>query len=154
MKDVHCRRDLITRLVAHDIEHGDSETNLEETISDEDEIVLGEVVGQQECTHELCELQLKDAMKTTTSKAVTPKSAVSAGSLKRLLALSKCCHPTYSANIENAEAISTLRTDSNERQVKKAIGDLDVATTKILTAANAPREKKLQSKVSEKCDYQ
>ncbi|XP_040827941.1 fibrous sheath-interacting protein 2 [Ochotona curzoniae] len=146
LKDVHCRRDLITRLVAHDIEHGDSETNLEETISDEDEIVLGEVVGQQECTHELCELQLKDAMKTTTSKAVTPKSAVSAGSLKRLLALSKCCHPTYSANIENAEAISTLRTDSNERQVKKAIGDLDVATTKILTAANAPREKKLQSK--------
>ncbi|XP_058520685.1 fibrous sheath-interacting protein 2 [Ochotona princeps] len=150
LKDVHCRRDLITRLVAHDIEHGDSETNLEETISDEVEIVLGEVVGQQECTHELCELQLKDAMKPTTSKAVTPKNAVSAGSLKRFLALSKCCHPTYSANIENTEAISNLRIESNERQVKKATGNLDMATTKILTETNAPREKKLQSKKEER----
>ncbi|XP_062052526.1 fibrous sheath-interacting protein 2 [Lepus europaeus] len=150
LKDVHCKRDLITRLVAHDIDHGDSESTIGDVISDEDEIVLGEVIGQEECIRELSECQVKEVMKTPASKAASPKTTVSTGSLKRFLALSKCCQPTYSANIESIEAISNLRIESNETQVKRAVAKLDMATTKILTETNTSREKKLQCKKEER----
>ncbi|XP_064142986.1 fibrous sheath-interacting protein 2 [Loxodonta africana] len=129
LKDVKSKQDLLIRLVAHDIAQEDPESNMEDgLISDEEEVVLGEVVVPGGFLGETFENQVKEAVKPVDIKVVSPKPTLSTSSLKKLLSLSKCCQPTSSANIESIEATSSQITESQEEQVKRAVAKLDMAT--------------------------
>ncbi|XP_014640104.1 PREDICTED: fibrous sheath-interacting protein 2 [Ceratotherium simum simum] len=151
LKDVQSKKDLIIRLVAHDIDQEDSESNTEEGLmSDEDEVVLREIV-QEECLGEQFEDQVKEVIKPVESKAVSPKPIRSTSSLKKFLSLSKCCQPTSSANIESIEATSNHIIEPKERQVKRTVAELDMATySTSMTETYSSWEKKTQRKKEEK----
>ncbi|XP_026345329.3 fibrous sheath-interacting protein 2 [Ursus arctos] len=145
LKDVQNKKDLIIRLVAHDIDQEDSAGTLEEELMSEDEVVLKEIV-QEECLREQFEDQVTKAMKPRESKVVSSKPTLSTNSLKKFLSLSKCCQPTSSANIESTEATSNHIIEPKERKVKRAITKLDIATCSTTMTETGSWEKKPQSK--------
>nr|XP_012417961.1 PREDICTED: fibrous sheath-interacting protein 2 [Odobenus rosmarus divergens] len=145
LKDVQNKKDLIIRLVAHDIDQENSASTREEELMSEDEVVLKEIV-QEECLREQFEDQVKEAMKPVESKVVSPKPTQSTNSLKKFLSLSKCCQPTSSANIESTEATSNHMIEPKERKVKRAIAELDMATCSTTMTETGSWEKKPQSK--------
>lgn len=151
LKDVQSKKDLIIRLVAHDIDQEDSESGREEEpMSDEDEVVLREI-AQEEHVGEQFEDQVKEAMKPAEGMVGSPKTTQSTYSLKKFLSLSKCCQLTSSANIESIEATSNHIIEPKERQVKRAVAELDMATNSTTTTQTSSSwEKKAQPKVSEK----
>lgn len=153
LKDVQNKKDLIIRLVAHDIDQEDSAGTLEEELMSEDEVVLKEIV-QEECLREQFEDQVTKAMKPRESKVVSSKPTLSTNSLKKFLSLSKCCQPTSSANIESTEATSNHIIEPKERKVKRAITKLDIATCSTTMTETGSWEKKPQSKVNEKYSCQ
>ncbi|KAF4026316.1 hypothetical protein G4228_018527 [Cervus hanglu yarkandensis] len=149
LKDVQNKKELILRLVAHDIEQEISESTIEEelTSSDEDEVVLREIV--QEHSGENTEDQVKDSTKPVESKAVSPKPTQSTSSLKKFFSLSKCCQP--SANVENTGAMSNHVIEPKKEQIKRTVAELDMSPSSgTLTETNSTWEEKSQSKKEEK----
>ncbi|ELW70637.1 Fibrous sheath-interacting protein 2 [Tupaia chinensis] len=146
LKDVRSKKDLIIRLVAHDIEQEDLESNIDEgIISEDEEIVIGEIVAQEEIL-EVEEDQMKETQKPIKRKAVSPKQTLSTSSLKKFLSLSKCCQPTSSANIESIEVTTNQKIESKEKDIERAVSEIDVTTIKSLTLTNFSQEKKTQCK--------
>uniref|UniRef100_A0A8C7AAE6 Fibrous sheath interacting protein 2 n=1 Tax=Neovison vison TaxID=452646 RepID=A0A8C7AAE6_NEOVI len=145
LKDVQNKKDLIIRLVAHDIDQEDSASTIEEELMSEDEVVLKEIV-QEECLREQFEDQVKEAMKPVESKVVSPKPTISTSSLKKFLSLSRCCQPTSSVNIESTEATSNHIIEPKERKVKRAIAEIDMATCSATMTETGSQEKKTQNK--------
>ncbi|XP_072817370.1 fibrous sheath-interacting protein 2 isoform X1 [Vicugna pacos] len=150
LKDVRNKKELIIRLVAHDIDQEISGSSIEEGLtSDEDEVVLKEIV--QEEYLEQFEDQMKEARKPVESKGVSPKPTRSTSSLKKFFSLSKCCQPTSSANAENTEATSNHVIEPKEVQVKRAVAKLDMTTcSRTLTEADSSWEERPQRKKEEK----
>ncbi|XP_074177886.1 fibrous sheath-interacting protein 2-like [Rhinolophus sinicus] len=148
LKDVQSKKDLIIRLVAHDIEE-ESQSNIDEGLMfEEDEVVLGEVVP--ECLTD----QVKATTKPIENTDVSPKPTTSTKSLKKFLSLSKCCQTTSSTIIESIEATSNHIKEPKEKEVKKAVAELDMATCSTITPVTDSWEKRLSHKVSEKHDCQ
>ena len=150
LKDVQNKKDLIIRLITHDISQENLENKEESLASDEDEVVLQEVIKEEEFPESPLEDQVKEDMKLTTSTVAHPKPPVSKCSLKKFLSVGKC-QPKSRVTImtevspaKQTESEQTLITDSN----------IDVTTSKCLTVTNSPWEKKTQLSVSEKCNYQ
>lgn len=155
LKDVQNKKELIIRLVAHDIDQEISESNLEEELtSDEDEVVLREIV-QEEHVGGKFEYQVKEATKLVENKIVSPKPTQSASSLKKFFSLSTCCQPTSNPNVENTEATSNHVIEPKKGQVKRTVAELDMATcSRTLTKTDPSLEEKPQRKVSENYDCQ
>ncbi|XP_052037133.1 fibrous sheath-interacting protein 2 isoform X1 [Apodemus sylvaticus] len=148
LKDINNKKDLIIRLVAHDIGQKDSDSSLrEDTISDDEEIVLGEVVGDQ-CLRKVSGGRVHQVVKSVDSHVVSPKTTTSTSSLKKFLALSKCCQPTSGENIESIESTGTQIMEPSKTYVKRAIAELDMPTSKSLAEATSSRDK-LQYKKEE-----
>ena len=151
LKDVQSKKDLIIRLIIRSIIQENLENKEESLDSDEDEVVLQEVVKEEEEFLESpLEDQVKEDMKLTTSTVAHPKPPTSNRSLKKCLSVGKC-QPKSRVTImtevspaKQTESEQTLITDSN----------IDVTTSKCLTVTNSPWEKKTQLSVSEKCNYQ
>uniref|UniRef100_A0A671FEZ7 Fibrous sheath-interacting protein 2 C-terminal domain-containing protein n=1 Tax=Rhinolophus ferrumequinum TaxID=59479 RepID=A0A671FEZ7_RHIFE len=123
LKDVQSKKDLVIRLVAHDIE-AESRNNIDKGLMfEEDEVVLGDVVP------EYLTDQVKATIKPIGSTDVSPKPTASTKSLKKFLSLSKCCQTTSSTNIESIEATSNRIKEPKEEEVKKAVADLDMYTS-------------------------
>lgn len=153
LKDVHSKKDLIIRLVTHDIDPRVSENKVEESLtSDEDEVVLQEVVKElPECPFED---QVKEDMKPITSTVAFAKPPMSKRDLKKILALGKCCHPKSTATTTNTEASPTQRTESEETQ-RRTVSKPHVTMSKSSTGTYSSFwERKTQLSVSDKCDYQ
>ncbi|XP_041578411.1 fibrous sheath-interacting protein 2 [Vulpes lagopus] len=138
LKDVQNKKDLIIRLVAHDIYQEDSVNTIEEGLMSEDEVVLKEVT--QEGSLEQFEDQVKEATKPVESTS----------SLKKFLSLSKCCQSTSSVNIECIEATSNHIIEPKARKVKRTIAELDMATCSRNMPETGSWEKKPQSKKEDK----
>lgn len=84
LKDVQNKKELILRLVAHDIDQEVSENTIEEELmSDENEVVLREIV-QEEHLGEKVEGQVKEATKPVETKVVSPKPTRSTSSLNSI----------------------------------------------------------------------
>ncbi|XP_032492513.1 fibrous sheath-interacting protein 2 [Phocoena sinus] len=84
LKDVQNKKELILRLVAHDIDQEVSESTIEEELmSDENEVVLREIV-QEEHLGEKVEGQVKEATKPVETKVVSPKPTRSTSSLNSI----------------------------------------------------------------------
>lgn len=155
LKDVQNKKELILRLVAHDIEQEISESTIEEelTSSDEDEVVLREIV--QEHSGENIEDQVKYSTKPVESKVVSPKPTQSTSSLKKFFSLSKCCQATSNANVENTGTVSNHVIEAKNGQIKRTVAELDMSPCSgTFTETDSTWEEKSQSKVSEKHDSQ
>ncbi|KAM7316347.1 hypothetical protein ACRRTK_024078 [Alexandromys fortis] len=147
LKDIHNKKELIIRLVAHDISQKASETSFkEDTVSDEEEIVLGEVVGHQ-CFRETAGGHAAKVVKHLETQVVSPKTTTSTSSLRKFLALSKCCHPTSGENIDSIETTENQMVEPNKTHVKRAVAELDMASSKSL--AEPSSREKLQYKKEE-----
>ncbi|XP_021089649.1 fibrous sheath-interacting protein 2 [Mesocricetus auratus] len=148
LKDIHNKKDLIVRLVAHDISQKDLDGSFrEDMISDEEEIVLGEVVGHQ-CLGEISGYHVGEVVKPSETQVVSPKSTTSTSSLRKFLALSKCCHPTSGEHIESIEATESQTVEPNKTSVKRAVAELDMPSSKSLAEEPSSRDK-LQNKKEE-----
>ncbi|XP_075385190.1 fibrous sheath-interacting protein 2 [Tenrec ecaudatus] len=149
LKDVQNKQDLIIRLVAHDLEQEYPERTKEESVlSDEDEVVLREVVQEGFLEGEE---QGKEAVKPVASKAMSTKPTVSTSSLKKFLSLSKCCQPTSSTNMESIETTSDHLSECQEEQVRKAVAELDMSSFSVHATERKPpsREKPPQQSKEE-----
>ncbi|XP_059962694.1 fibrous sheath-interacting protein 2 [Mesoplodon densirostris] len=151
LKDVQNKKELILRLVTHDIDQEGSESTIEEELmSDEDEVVLREIV-QEGHLGENFEDQVKEATKPVETKVVSPKPTRSTSSLKENFSLSKYCQPTSNANVENTEATSNHVIEPKEGQVKRTVAKLDMATcSRSLTETDSIGEEKPQRKKEER----
>ncbi|KAM4859400.1 fibrous sheath-interacting protein 2 [Thomomys bottae] len=150
LKDVRDKKELIIRLVAHDISQEASEMSRDDEMgSDEEELVLREFVAE-EGLKRISEDQESQVLKPVESNIESPKPTISTKSLRKLLSLSNCCQSKTSVTIEKTEAFSNQAIDSDERNVKRAVGELDMASSKSLPEANLPREKKLHHKKEER----
>jgi hypothetical protein len=146
LKDINNKTDLIIRLVAHDIGRKESDSSLSEgMVSDEEEVVLGEVVGDQ-CLRKISGGRVQQVKKSAESHVVSSKTATSTSNLKRFLALSKCCQPTSGENIESIEESGIQIMDPNKAYVKRAAAELDMPSCKSLAEETTSRDK-LQYKV-------
>uniref|UniRef100_A0A8C0ZSK0 Fibrous sheath-interacting protein 2 C-terminal domain-containing protein n=1 Tax=Castor canadensis TaxID=51338 RepID=A0A8C0ZSK0_CASCN len=102
---------------------------------------------------------LKDLYDTRGSHIAFPKKVASLivdgissvplyQSLRKILSLSNCCQS--GSNIENTEAATNKTVESKATLVKRAIAELDMASSKSLAEASAScQEKKSKSKVSD-----
>lgn len=153
MKDIHNKKDLIVRLVAHDISKNDLEGSFrEDMVSDEEEIVLGEVAGHQ-CLGEISGDHVGEVLKPSETQVVSPKTTTSTSSLRKFLALSKCCHPTSGEHIESIEATGNQTMEPSKTHVKRAVAELDMPSSKILAEGPSSSDK-LQYKVGDKHNSQ
>lgn len=153
LKDVQSKKDLIIRLVTHDIDQEILE-NEESLSSDEDEVVLQEVV-KEEFPEDPFEDQVKEDVKSIANTVAFPKPQKSKSNLKKILSLEKCYNPRYSVITTNIETSPTQWTESKETQMGRIVPKANVTTSKSLTDADSSFwEKKTQLSVSEKCDYQ
>lgn len=153
LKDVQSKKDLIIRLVTHDIDQEILE-NEESLSSDEEEVVLQEVV-KEEFPEDPFEDQVKEDVKSIANTVAFPKPQKSKSNLKKILSLEKCYNPRYSVITTNIETSPTQWTESKETQMGRIVPKANVTTSKSLTDADSSFwEKKTQLSVSEKCDYQ
>ncbi|KAM6178352.1 fibrous sheath-interacting protein 2 [Rhynchocyon petersi] len=154
LKDIQSKHDLITRLVAHDIDQTNLQDNItdEEHTSDEEEIVLGEVSAQTGFLGQNAETEVKEAMKPVESKVVSSKITSSTNSMKRFLSQSKCSQLTSSVNIPSIEASASQVTGSpNKEPVKRTVAELDMTTCLVpSTEASSFLDKTPQRVVSAK----
>ncbi|XP_027692011.1 fibrous sheath-interacting protein 2, partial [Vombatus ursinus] len=118
LKDVQSKKDLIIRLVAHDIDEDRDNRGDGGLISDEEESDFREVVLKEECALGLMDMSMKDEEeeKVPESKVSLPKSSLSSSSLKKLLPISKCCQATSTTT---PEKIETSPSQIKEAEVQK-----------------------------------
>ncbi|XP_069875641.1 fibrous sheath-interacting protein 2 isoform X1 [Dipodomys merriami] len=149
LKDVRSKKDLIIRLVAHDINQVSSDTSRDDEIgSDEEELVLREFVAE-EGLRKISEAQESQVLKSEESNVASPKSTISAKSLRKLLSLSNCCQSESSVAIRKTEAPISRAVETDERSVKRSLGMLDMVSSKSLPETNLPRGKKMHYKKKE-----
>ncbi|XP_060993516.1 fibrous sheath-interacting protein 2-like [Dama dama] len=142
LKDVQSKKDLIIRLITHDISQENLERKEESLASDEDEVVLREVVKEEEEFPEnSLEDQVKEDMKLTTSTVAHPKPPISKCSLKKLLSVGKC-QPKSSVTIITEG--SRAKQMESEQTLMRTVSNIDVTTSECLTDTNSPWEKKTQ----------
>lgn len=151
LKDVQSKKDLIIRLITHDISQENSENKEESLASDEDEVVLQEVVKEEEFPESPLEDQVKEDMKLTTSTVAHPKPLMSNHSLKKFLSVGKC-QPKSSVTIMTE--VSPAKQTESEQTLIRTDSNIDVTTSECLTVTNSSWEKKTQLSVSEKCNCQ
>ncbi|XP_033612249.1 fibrous sheath-interacting protein 2 [Fukomys damarensis] len=137
LKDVRSRKDLIIRLVAHDIDQEDTDYFTEDDITpDENEIVLEEYFGQK-CIGELSEDEVKEVVKLIQSKIVSSKATTVSGSVKK--SLTKSSQPTSTSCTECTETASSQLTGSNKTQGDRAAA----GPGKTVTKTRSPTKEKL-----------
>ena len=152
LKDVQSKKDLIIRLITHDISQENLENKEESLASDEDEVVLQEVVKEEEEFPESpLEDQVKEDMKLTTSTVAHPKPLMSNHSLKKFLSVGKC-QPKSSVTIMTE--VSPAKQTESEQTLIRTDSNIDVTTSECVTVTNSSWEKKTQLSVSEKCNCQ
>lgn len=105
LKDVQRKKDLIVRLVTHDIDREVSENKEGSLTSDEDEVVLQEVV-KEEFPEDLFEDQVKEEVQPIASAVAFPKPLMSKSHLKKCLSL-RTCYPKSTVTTTNIEASPT-----------------------------------------------
>ncbi|XP_078004175.1 LOW QUALITY PROTEIN: fibrous sheath-interacting protein 2-like [Phascolarctos cinereus] len=105
LKDVQNKKDLIIRLVAHDIDEDADNRKDGGIISDEEDSGFREVVLKEECALGLMDMSIMDEEEEEVpeSKVNLPKSSLSSSSLKKLLSISKCCQATSTTTPERIE---------------------------------------------------
>ncbi|XP_034504749.1 fibrous sheath-interacting protein 2 isoform X2 [Ailuropoda melanoleuca] len=136
LKDVHSKKDLIIRLVTHDINQDVSENKVEEGLtSDEDEVVLQDVV-KEELPEGPFEDQVKEDMKPITSTVAFPTPPKSKRNLKKFLSLGKCCQSRSTVTITNTEASPNQWTESEETQ-RRTVSNADVTTSRSSTGTDS-----------------
>ncbi|KAI4554749.1 hypothetical protein MJG53_020048 [Ovis ammon polii x Ovis aries] len=140
LKDVQSKKDLIIRLITHDISQENLENKEESLASDEDEVVLQEVIKEEEFPESPLEDQVKEDMNLTTSTVAHPKPPISKCSLKKFLSVGKC-QPKSSVTI--IPEVSPAKQTEYE-QTLRSVSSIDVTTSKCLTVTNSPWEKKTQ----------
>nr|XP_051683469.1 fibrous sheath-interacting protein 2 isoform X2 [Oryctolagus cuniculus] len=132
LKDVLNKKDLIIRLVAHDISHEGSECNTEENLtSDEDEVVVQEILSDS-----LFEDQVKEDRKPPASSKSSPKPSQNKSTLKKFLSLGKCCRYITTLSTKSTEASPIPCTDPKETEIKN-ISVANKATLKSSTIADS-----------------
>ena len=151
LKDVQNKKDLIIRLITHDISQENLENKEESLASDEDEVVLQEVIKEEEFPESPLEDQVKEDMKLTTSTVAHPKPPTSNRSLKKCLSVGKC-QPKSSVTIMTE--VSPAKQTESEQTLIRTDSNIDVTASECLTVTNSSWEKKTQLSVSEKCNYQ
>ncbi|XP_015354021.1 fibrous sheath-interacting protein 2-like [Marmota marmota marmota] len=153
LKDVQNKKDLIIRLVAHDIDKRGSENKVEEGLtSDEDEVILQEVV-KEAFTEEPIQGPVEEDTKPIANPVTSPKPLVSKRSLKKFLSFSKYRHPNSRTSIKNIERISTQWRESKMTEPKITVSEVRVPTLKSSTDTNSSYwERKTRSSVSEEYD--
>uniref|UniRef100_A0A8C5YY53 Fibrous sheath-interacting protein 2 C-terminal domain-containing protein n=1 Tax=Marmota marmota marmota TaxID=9994 RepID=A0A8C5YY53_MARMA len=147
LKDVQNKKDLIIRLVAHDIDKRGSENKVEEGLtSDEDEVILQEVV-KEAFTEEPIQGPVEEDTKPIANPVTSPKPLVSKRSLKKFLSFSKYRHPNSRTSIKNIERISTQWRESKMTEPKITVSEVRVPTLKSSTDTNSSYwERKTRSK--------
>ncbi|XP_072599617.1 fibrous sheath-interacting protein 2-like [Vulpes vulpes] len=136
LKDVHSKKDLIIRLVTHDIGQEVSENKVEEGLtSNEDEVVLQNVV-KEELPEDLFDDQAKEEIKPIMGTVALHKPLISKRNLKKFLSLGKCCHRRSTVTKTNTEASPTLWTESEETQ-QRLVSNTDVTTSKSPTGTDS-----------------
>ena len=117
--------------------------NKEESLaSDEDEIVLQEVIKEEEEFPESpLEDQVKEDMKLTTSIVAHSKPPISKCSLKKFLSVGKC-QPKSSVTI--ITEVSPAKQMESEQTLIRTVCNIGVTTSKCLIVTNSPWEKKTQ----------
>ncbi|XP_047570917.1 fibrous sheath-interacting protein 2-like isoform X5 [Lutra lutra] len=134
LKDVHSKKDLIIRLVTHDINQEVSENKVEEGLtSDEDEVVLQDIV--RELPEDPLEDQVKEDMKPIMSTVAFSKPLKSKRNLKKFLSLGKCCQCKSTVTTDNTEASPNQWTEAEETQ--RTVSNVDVTTSKSLTGIDS-----------------
>ncbi|XP_027390064.1 fibrous sheath-interacting protein 2-like [Bos indicus x Bos taurus] len=141
LKDVQSKKDLIIRLITHDISQENLENKEESLASDEDEVVLQEVVKEEEFPESPLEDQVKEDMKLTTSTVAHPKPLMSNHSLKKFLSVGKC-QPKSSVTIMTE--VSPAKQTESEQTLIRTDSNIDVTTSECLTVTNSSWEKKTQ----------
>ena len=142
LKDVQNKKDLIIRLITHDISQENLENKEESLASDEDEVVLQEVIKEEEVFPESpLEDQVKEDMKLTTSIVAHSKPPISKCSLKKFLSVGKC-QPKSSVTI--ITEVSPAKQAESEQTLIRTVSNIGVTTSKCLTVTNSPWEKKTQ----------
>ena len=136
-------------MVIHDINQEVLEKKAEEILtSDEDEVVLGEVV--KELPEGPLEDQVKEDVKPTASTLAFPKPLVSKSNLKKFLSLGKCQPKPGVTAITEASPIQQIK--SEQTQLRTVSNDLTTST--FLTNTNSSSwETKTQLSVSERCTF-
>ncbi|XP_034861581.1 fibrous sheath-interacting protein 2-like [Mirounga leonina] len=136
LKDVHSKKDLIIRLVTHDINQEVSENKVEEGLtSDEDEVVLQDV-EKEELPEGPLEDQVKENIKPIISTVAFPKPLKSKRNLKKFLSLGKCCHCKSTETTANTEASPNQWTESEETQ-RRIVFNADMTTSKSSTGTDS-----------------
>ena len=117
--------------------------NKEESLaSDEDEIVLQEVIKDvEEFPESPLEDQVKEDMKLTTSIVAHSKPPISKCSLKKFLSVGKC-QPKSSVTI--ITEVSPAKQMESEQTLIRTVCNIGVTTSKCLIVTNSPWEKKTQ----------
>ena len=141
LKDVQNKKDLIIRLITHDISQENLENKEESLASDEDEVVLQEVIKEEEFPESPLEDQVKEDMKLTTSIVAHSKPPISKCSLKKFLSVGKC-QPKSSVTI--ITEVSPAKQAESEQTLIRTVSNIGVTTSKCLTVTNSPWEKKTQ----------
>lgn len=152
LKDVHSKKDLIIRLVTHDINQEVSENKAEEGLtSDEDEVVLQDVL--RELPEEPLDDQVKEDMKPIVNTMAFSKPPKSKRNLKKFLSLGKCCQCKSTVTTLDTEASPNQWTESEETQ--RTVSNVDVTTSKPLTGIDSSFwKRKTQLSVSDQRDSQ
>lgn len=117
-------------------------------VSDEEETVLGKVGGHQ-CLRETSGGHAAKVGKPLETDVVSPKKTTRTSSLRKFLALIKCCHLTSGENIDRTEATGNQMVEPNKTHVERAVAELDMASSKSLAEEPSSREK-FQYKVGDK----
>ncbi|XP_032186524.1 fibrous sheath-interacting protein 2-like isoform X3 [Mustela erminea] len=134
LKDVHSKKDLIIRLVTHDINQEVSENKVEKGLtSDEDEVVLQDVV--RELPEEPLDDQVKEDIKPIMNTMAFSKPPKSKRNLKKFLSLGKCCQCKSTVTTLDTEASPNQWTEAEETQ--RTVSNVDVTTSKSLTGIDS-----------------
>lgn len=119
-------------MVTHDINKEISENKEENLTSDENGVVLQEVI-KEESPEDPLEDQVKEDVKPIESMMAFPKLLMCKSSLKNILSLGKCCHPKFSVTTTNTEESPTQWTAYEETQMRRIMPKANVSTSKSLT---------------------
>lgn len=138
LKDVQNRKDLIIRLVAHDIYQEDEEAFTEgDTMYDENEVVLGEYFGLR-TIGELSEDEVKGVMKLMQRRGI---SSIPTATTSR----------SQSTSTSDAQGVrgTSNQTEPIKTQLSRIAGECSMTTSTVLTETPASTNKTSHQKVSD-----
>ncbi|XP_068930093.1 fibrous sheath-interacting protein 2-like [Petaurus breviceps papuanus] len=139
LKDVRSKKDLIIRLVAHDIDEEETENREDDgLISSEEELGFREVVLKEEYAFDLMDMTIKDEEeeKVPESEVSLPKSSLSSSSLKKLLSISKCCQATSTTTPESIKGSPSQIKEPRTQEVPEEPNEPEIPEVPITVAEN------------------